>query len=586
MKKKIQYLFLAILLSITATGFVNAQEHSFPIETINNKEYYQYTVKPGDGLYSISKNFNTTQAEINRLNPHIHGGLRAGQTILIPIVKQKSQAAQTDKAHILIRHKVEPRQTLFAISRKYNVTQEAITNANPEILKNGLKAGTIILIPVNETELELTNDEPKTDISKGEIIQKDEEVTLHIGESGNFFIHTVKAEDTLYSIAKQYGVHVNDITALNSEAANVIRIGEELKIPIKVARKEEKSEKEVITKKEDKTSYKIAYLLPFMSNNSSIDPTSRRFIEFYLGSLLAVNNAKNNPIQYEIYAFDIEKSETKVHEVINKPEMQKMDLIIGPAYTGQIAIISDFAKRHRINTVIPFSSKVSQIENNPYLFQFNPDQDVQLDFLVNTIKNRFRFYNIIMVETGSKDKTEYSELKKRFDSHSIEYKQIKVENIETSLNPATNNLVIFDNEDYNDTKTYLANLQALSSTYSITTFGQYSWRAQQGAKPNMIYVSPFTGSEDATKYYESQFKQYYKKESNTFNPRFDILGYDLSNYFLSTMTKDGFNFDLNTQSLNYNKGVQSSFSFIRTNNNKGGFINTRMYLIEENAKTN
>lgn len=569
MKRRIGTYLMIGLFVLTNLNTIYSQDNNYPIEIINNKEYYQYRIKSGESLYSISRAFNVSQQSINSLNPHIADGLKAGQTILIPIMKkEEDSAAKLKENYNYIEHKVEPRQTLFAISRKYNISQDDIVLSNP-IVKGGLKAGTILQIPVKNNDTA----ELKT------------ETTTETSGADSYFLHTVKAKETLFSLSREYGIHVKEIIAINPQSVESLQIGEKIKIPTKATKKQDSNQSEVkdVIKTANKVKYKVAYLLPFMSNSTSVDPTSERFIEFYLGSLLALNNAKNRSIEYDVYAFDVEKTETKLHEIINQPEMQDMDLIIGPAYTNQIAIISDFSKRHRINTVIPFSSKVAEIDNNPYLIQFNPDQDKQLNFLANSIKNRFRFYTITMVKTDSKDRSYYNDLKNKFDQNEIKYREINAKDLESNLDASTNNLLFFDSENFNKLKSYLDKLNKLESQYSVTVFGQYSWRVEEGSRPKMIYISPFVGSSSSTQYYEEQFKKFYKRESKSENPRFDILGYDLSNFFFTTMTENGFSFDTNTQNLNFNAGVQSNFSFIRENQN-GGLINTRMYLIEEDAK--
>ncbi len=130
MNKLVRFLLLAgfILLNIS----VFAQQSSYPTKQINGKEFYIYTVQQGEGLFSISRRFEVTQAEINTLNPEIQNGLKAGQKILIPVVKkvvpeQKSttqtkaeEKTQTKPENTnnqeFITHTVKKRQTLFAIS--------------------------------------------------------------------------------------------------------------------------------------------------------------------------------------------------------------------------------------------------------------------------------------------------------------------------------------------------------------------------------------------------------------------------------------------------------------------------------------
>ena len=59
----------------------------------------------------------------------------------------------TEKANIAGKryylHKVLPKQTVFSICKAYGVTEEALQAANPD-LKDGLKAGAILFVPMSE----------------------------------------------------------------------------------------------------------------------------------------------------------------------------------------------------------------------------------------------------------------------------------------------------------------------------------------------------------------------------------------------------------------------------------------------------
>ena len=58
---------------------VTATEPSQP-----TTEYIQYTVQPGDNLYSIAQRYNTTTAEIMQINNLKSNLLSIGQVLKIP----------------------------------------------------------------------------------------------------------------------------------------------------------------------------------------------------------------------------------------------------------------------------------------------------------------------------------------------------------------------------------------------------------------------------------------------------------------------------------------------------------------------
>jgi LysM repeat protein len=91
--------------------------------------------------------------------------LQAGQKLKIPdgtIVGNKEKAVEVVskiektpaeqnkyKTGEIITHKVAPKETLYSLAKKYNVTVDDIINQNEKALKNGLQAGQVLTIKVN-----------------------------------------------------------------------------------------------------------------------------------------------------------------------------------------------------------------------------------------------------------------------------------------------------------------------------------------------------------------------------------------------------------------------------------------------------
>lgn len=108
-----------------------------------------HTVSKKETLYGITRKYGVTQEDLRRLNPDLSYGLSIGMTLRIPVVSSTAapsvavQPAMVDSAEF---HQVLPGETLYALSKHYGVTPEAITAANGG-LPEGLKAGTYVRIP-------------------------------------------------------------------------------------------------------------------------------------------------------------------------------------------------------------------------------------------------------------------------------------------------------------------------------------------------------------------------------------------------------------------------------------------------------
>ncbi|WP_291113600.1 muramidase family protein [Flavobacterium sp. UBA6135] len=104
-----------------------------------------------------------------------------------------------------IYHKVKTGETLYGLSKKYEVTIAALQQNNSELLKKGLQIGQIITIPSNGTVIEKSFEVPKNALIK----------------------HTVQPKETLYGLSKRYGVTVDEIQSLNEKTLrNGLQIGQ------------------------------------------------------------------------------------------------------------------------------------------------------------------------------------------------------------------------------------------------------------------------------------------------------------------------------------------------------------------------
>ena len=598
-----------LLLSIASM----AQKNNYPTKKVNGVDYYQYTVEVSEGLFAIGRKFEVSPDDISKANPEIKNGLKVGQQLLIPIQKKSiKHAISESKPKIeFIEHKVDKKQTLFAISKKYSVDQEDIQKYNPDIV-NGLHEGMILRIPKQVKE------EPKKEIEKPvtEKTQKDSNKEAK-PDKKSLIIHVVEQDETLYSISRRYKVEISDIVALNPTSADRLAIGTELKIPVKegstvlVTPKKDSLVNKIVnsTKQEydinkllDKnlltnTSNKnkvirIAFLLPFMLDQDKKDASVDRFVDFYAGALLAIKDAKEKGISLEVYTYDTEKSEEKLTEVLSNSELKTMNLIIGPAFTNQVSIIGDFAKENRINTLIPFTSKVSDIDTNPYLFQFNPGTDTQLNFASELFTGKYKSMNIVFAEVpgvSSMDEGQMwagdlrKELKKANKSFStIELTTSDATDFGSVFKSGEKNLVIFNTDKYAYISPYLNPLRSSSSDYNVVLFEQYNWKNQTEKLPNGLYLSPFSTTINQNKLaeYNKEFMRFYGKTISKELPRYDLLGYDLSSYFISIFHKYGNKFTDKIGSFNYTDGLQSKPLFERISNGSG-FVNQRIYLIED-----
>jgi hypothetical protein len=161
-------------------------------------------------------------------------------------------------------------------------------------------------------------------------------------------------------------------------------------------------EEELTSTKKNK--YQIAVLLPFMHDEMEQNPkhlSNEWVIDLYEGILLGAFTLQQQGIDLSIHAYDTEQSGTATAQIVEKPEMKHMDLIIGPLYSEPVEIVSEFAFQQKINMLNPLSNNSKIIGNNPYAFLFRPTYELQAETTAEYVaqnissKNAFIFYGSI-----------------------------------------------------------------------------------------------------------------------------------------------------------------------------------------------
>ncbi|OAB25949.1 LysM domain-containing protein [Flavobacterium fryxellicola] len=111
----------------------------------------------------------------------------------------------------ITKHTIVKGETISSIAEKYEVKQSTIFKLNPNA-KNLLKLNSVLLIPVTSAK----NTTVKT---KSTVVQATKE-------------HEVQAKETIYGIAKQYGISVKELNQINPSLATAeLKIGQKINIP-------------------------------------------------------------------------------------------------------------------------------------------------------------------------------------------------------------------------------------------------------------------------------------------------------------------------------------------------------------------
>lgn len=607
---------------------------------IEGKIYYLHAVKPGQTLYSITRAYEVSEKDIAIENPGVYSGLQVGQILKIPAdvpkVKRKEEPIDTSK---YITHALKTGETLYSLSRRYNVPVEEIEKANPDVDLRDLPVGMVILIPKLRT----------------------------IYSQEDFILHTVRRKETIYRLTRKYNVSEEDIIKHNPELKwGELRTGQVIRIPkeeflaareteeitdiertdtleIDWEKEEEIDETAMIDslgleemsiedyyrdlKDFNNDRLNVAILIPFNYRiiPEDIDedeeekteeekkeeeeeenlPRSINFLEFFEGSLLALDSLKKEGIDLNVKYFDTYRSPTRVREILNTDFFRDVDLIIGPFFAYNVELLSEFSRKNRVPLISPFYDGEDLTKRNPYLFQVNPSYKTEYSRAAEILSRDYD-KNFIFIYKQDSDKyheIEFfkSSLLKDIDrfihTENVVLKEISYENpakedlakdFSHALTKDRRNIVIIPEQDQAFVSTVITQLYFQLRDYDIEVFGLPHFHEFEKSiyeyyhELSLSYLSPFhyDYDDEQIRGFLQKFSSHFKAEPRLATRKgcsYAFVGYDLTYYFIRNIAQwdNRFVSHLNAGIID---NLLPSFYFHR-DSRYGGFENQTLKMV-------
>ena len=197
--------YISILITIT---FLFSYSVFAQGKTITHK------VEKGETISQIAQKYYVTPYDIFQLNPDALTGLKVNSVLLIPKSSGKQVVSVPAKMTSgKLTHQVLPKETLYGIQKRYGISDQELKQANPFLEKEGLQIGQVLTIPSNKVQKIIT-----TEFSEKVIY------------------HNVLPKETKYSIAKQYGITVEELERKNPEVVSNLPEGFKLLIKGKASK--------------------------------------------------------------------------------------------------------------------------------------------------------------------------------------------------------------------------------------------------------------------------------------------------------------------------------------------------------------
>ncbi|MFA9188067.1 LysM peptidoglycan-binding domain-containing protein [Flavobacterium magnesitis] len=342
------------------------------VKIISNQAEITHKVLPKETLYGIEKKYNVSDVDLKKANPFLEtDGLQIGQELTIP---SKNKIKSSEKA---VYHDVLPKETKYSIAKKYGITIAELEKKNPEIIPN-LTIGYRLLIKGNP--------------AKNSAVVQNTEIKQNATDAAKKYVsYEVKPKETLYSLSKMFNLSQDELVALNPELKNGVEIGMLLKVPTNGMFSnvsENKVYTDLTAKNNSGDRKKIVMLLPFNVSSLEGDDTNsivaqlkkdkflNMTLDFYAGALMAIDSAKalGLPIDVSIYDSQETKYNSNIAAILNNDKLQNSDVVIGPFYQNNAEVTARLLSSYNVPVISPLSKDEGTPITN--LYQAVPINDV------------------------------------------------------------------------------------------------------------------------------------------------------------------------------------------------------------------
>ncbi|MCC9043728.1 LysM peptidoglycan-binding domain-containing protein [Myroides sp. M-43] len=441
------------------------------IKDINNIYYRTIDVEPQATLYSLAVVYNTSVQRLLELNPELKDGLKSGQSIKVPAYGFQSKAKVVEvtpkpSQTKFIKLIVEPQQTLYSISRKYDVPVKELIKLNPS-LQDGLKSGMELLVPSTGKE----------------VIQEVTHGNITLPEATGGFV------DLSDSITRSERKELALLLPFNID-----KVGADADAKL--------------------------------GSDAFLNMT----LDFYSGAKLAVEYAEslNLPLTVNVYDSNETKSSSGVKDIFKNKDFNDTDVIIGPFYQSNVDEAVKNLPNDKVILVSPLSNEKATSSNR--LVQTMPYSDVLKKQLIDYFKNSGAKITVVVDDKKQSTKQfmqkHFSDIKVVSTSQISELDKTLVKDKKNVFILDSNSIasaLLFTDRLKNKVKDYDIQIASFDKS-DIFDYNEIKIQTLVDLKYTFPSVTRDAGESKS----ESLFAQEYKNKYNVYPNRFATRGFDVT----------------------------------------------------------
>jgi len=405
---------------------------------LSAQNYKEHTVKAGETIESIAKQYLVTPFDIYALNPDAKSKFQPNTVLIIPNSKIKNEPIEKETRELISykKHKVKRKETLYGLAQKYRVTEDEIKKANRYLYSENLKKGDKIKIPKYRTVISkqtLSNTVKKyivqpqegkwriaykfgitvaelEDLNPGMngVIQPGDELNVpNINDQeekpieATYSYYEVLPQEGFYRLKVNLGLTQEQLEELNPELKETgLKAGMVLKIPaeadVDVAGNPMGLETiNLVTSLKNFKTKKLALMMPYRLNRIDTDSVAETkdmiknnkrlslVLDFHIGVVMALDSAKQLGISSDLKVLDTEYQIATTAKLLQDNDFSDYDVVIGPMEEKSFDRVALALKRDMV-PVIAAMNKPKEVYSN--VFQSIPEDKLLRKAMIDFIK--------------------------------------------------------------------------------------------------------------------------------------------------------------------------------------------------------
>lgn len=544
-----------------------------------------HTVVKGDNPYNISKKYGITVEELLKMNPKVKDGkLSIGDTLSVKAgsntgVKTNSGSKTTQLGKIVL----QPKQTIYGITKQYKISEEELRRLNPDLDAN-MKIGNEVVLPLENVKkyggasvissAKPVESSSNTSSSTKSKIDSDIDKSSHSvsdNSQDEYATYTVEQGDTVFSIVNKFGITIDELVALNPDLAKGLKAGMVLKI--------RKLDPGYIKKNGDALS--VVLMLPFGYSTNETQYRSMA-LDFLTGAKLAIERNAASGQKLDVKIVD-SGNENSFKSSLSQINTNNTDLIIGPFFKSNVIDLLDFTKTQKIPVVAPFANS-SELYGYSNLIILETTDQTYADKIAEEVKNAYSNQKIYILADAKKENANYlkSILEKNLKNANIiivnSASEIQLDqNMMTGQSAPVIAVLANDNDAVGEA--FSNKMIALSKeVQGIKAFSMYSTpsfekKIDDLSQASLVYLMDRKIDTDGR--FEKEVLAAYKAKYCKTPGKYAIIGFDVVNDMLTRENKRG---EIFKQINKVQTQLATKFEFVRTKSN-GAYINKGFRVI-------